>query len=51
MREEIGPSKKLDHIYAHALNFIFDIDPQSEKIEMIKKEVQESSKAAREKHK
>lgn len=29
----------LDHVYAHALNFIFDIDPQAEKIERIKKDV------------
>jgi hypothetical protein len=42
---------KYTHIYRHALFFIFDIDPQSEKIEKIKKEVQESSKAAREKNK
>jgi hypothetical protein len=30
--------------------FIFDIDPQNEKIEKIKTDVQESSKAAREKN-
>ena len=51
-REDFDPTEKmkLDQVYANALNFIFDIDPQKEKIESIKKEVQDSTKAAREKH-
>ena len=37
---------KLDHVYEHALFFIFDIDPQNDKLEEVKLAVQKSSKQA-----
>ena len=41
---------KLQHTYEHALLFIFDTDPQFDKIEAVKTEVQAMSTAAQERN-
>lgn len=43
-------SQKVQHLYEHALMFVFEIDPQNDKLEAIKLEVQNMSKAAQERN-
>lgn len=43
-------SQKVQHMYEHALMFVFEIDPQNDKLEAIKLEVQSMSKAAQERN-
>ena len=39
-------TSKLDHIYEHALLFIFEIDPQHAKLEELKEQVSTASRQA-----